>query len=157
MKTSISLGLILLSLGACKKSEQRNSQQLQGIIADSCAQNPVNFLEDEEASGRKLYVFGSRDGEFRNQWRALQNRYRASGRDLSGAEKQAFAKEYLPRFTQNCRQFFAPAIEQCGPMAIGSSALSRCLLPYNHEFRKHLDQQLKTDEQGLLNLESLPE
>lgn len=156
MKTWILILPLLVGFAGCKKTQKQNTAELQAVIDDSCAQNPVNFIEQEQASQQKLYVFGPQDAAFRQHWQELQQSFRASGRDLSGPEKTAFVSMYVPRFLQACTQFFAPAVTECSRYAVGSKDLRRCLEPHNADFRRYLADALKADENGWIDLESLP-
>jgi hypothetical protein len=156
MKSLILILPLLAALGGCKKTRQGNTAELQALIDDGCAQNPVNFIEQEQSSGQQLYVFGPNDNAFRQRWQELQASFRASGRDLTGPEKTAFVSRYMPRFLQGCTQFFAGAVIQCQAHKVGSMELSRCLEPHNADFRRFLSQNLKANEKGWVDLESLP-
>lgn len=156
MKLWILILPLLASLAGCKKTKQQNTAELQALIEDGCAQNPVSFIELEQSSGQQLYVFGPNDNAFRQRWQELQASFRNSGRDLSGAEKTAFVSRYMPRFLQGCTQFFASAVIQCHQFKVGSSELQRCLEPHNADFRRFLAQNLKANEKGWVDLESLP-
>ncbi|WP_141733496.1 hypothetical protein [Oligoflexus tunisiensis] len=156
MKTWIFILPLLISLEGCKKTQKQHSAELQALIDDSCAQNPVNFIEQEESARQQLYVFGPDDSDFRQKWQELQRSFRDSGRDLSGPEKTAFVSKYVPRFLQGCTQFFAGAVIQCNQYAVGSMELQRCLEPHNEDFRRFLAQYLKVNDKGWIDLESLP-
>lgn len=156
MKTWILILPLALGFMSCKKTQKQNSAELQTMIDDSCAQNPVNLLEQEQSGGQKLYVFGPQDAEFRQQWLELQSSFRSSGRDLNGTEKMAFVSKYVPRFLQGCTRFFANAVTECSRFQVGSQDLQRCLEPHNNDFRRYLVQALKVDEQGSIDLESFP-
>jgi hypothetical protein len=156
MKCWILILPLLTGFVACKKTKQQNTAELQALIDDGCAQNPVNFIEQEQNSGQQLYVFGPDDNAFRQRWQELQASFRSSGRDLSGAEKTAFVSRYMPRFLQGCTQFFAGAVIQCNHFPVGSMELQRCLEPHNADFRRFLAQNLKANEKGWVDLESLP-
>jgi len=156
MKIWVLILPLIVALPGCKKSKQQHTAELQALIDDSCAQNPVNFIEQEQASRQQLYVFGPQDTAFRQQWQELQQSFRASGRDLNGAEKVAFVSQYMPRFLQGCTQYFANAVSTCSQHGVGSHELQRCLEPHNAGFRRYLTQSLKADDKGWIDLESLP-
>lgn len=156
MKRWILIIPLVAALPGCKKTKAQNTTELQALIEDGCAQNPVNFIEQEQKSGQQLYVFGPDDAAFRQRWLDLQASFRAGGRDLSGADKTAFVSRYMPRFLQSCTQFFAGAVIQCNEFRVGSPELQRCLEPHNTDFRRYLAQNLKANEKGWVDLESLP-
>ncbi|HYX38137.1 MAG TPA: hypothetical protein VE954_33980 [Oligoflexus sp.] len=156
MKSWILILPLMVGMVGCKKTKQQNTAELQALIDDSCAQNPVNFIEQEQGSRQQLYVFGPQDAAFRQHWQELQHSFRDSGQDLNGAAKVAFVSQYVPRFLQGCTQFFANAVIQCSRHSVGSHELQRCLEPHNTEFRRYLAKSLKADEKGWIDLESLP-
>jgi hypothetical protein len=156
MKCWILIIPLVAALPGCKKTKAQNTAELQTLIEDGCAQNPVNFIEQEQKSGQQLYVFGPDDAAFRQRWQDLQASFRAGGRDLSGPDKAAFVSRYMPRFLQSCTQFFAGAVIQCSELKVGSPELQRCLEPHNTDFRRFLAQNLKANEKGWVDLESLP-
>jgi hypothetical protein len=156
MKFRVLVLLLAFAAPACKKTHTSNPGELHALIDDSCTQNPISFIEEEQSSQQKLYVFGPQDAEFRQQWLALQATFRTSGHDLNGPAKSAFVVHYVPHFVQGCKQFFAAAVQQCGKYRLGSPKMQRCLEPHNTAFRKYLGQSLKVDENGSVDLESMP-
>jgi|GEM_PF-6033057 hypothetical protein len=153
MNIFLLITLVGFSLLGCKRSG--SPQEVERLIADNCAQNPVNFLRQEEESGQRLYLFGPEDAAFRQQLRSLKAHFQKTGIDLSGEEKLRFVRSYLPKYVASCQAFFHPIVRECAAHPLHTATFQNCVTPRNTAYREHLRKQLRPNAEGLVDLESL--
>ena len=141
------IGLVV----SCKTRKGKVEQ----LIVDHCAQHPIAFYMAEEENETRIYKFGPRDEEFRELLSNLLEKYRTSGEDISGGKKYELMKTYVPNYVSTCKQFFVPAVKDCGRFEITGDRFRSCIQPYNKDFQSQIQINFRQSGASPLDIESI--